>query len=141
MINQNLGKLESIHGLSPVYLQRALIVIILSFIFFLAMLIAFSIRQQIGYFVLSTAFLIVNLFMLLGWTMQRKKVVKLYENGFAIGKQTWQYAEIESVNLKQMSQTKQSGEIIKIDGKKIILPETIYDVAGIVAKIEKKMAN
>ena len=78
--NKQLGRLESVHGISPVYLQRALIVIILSFIFFLIMLIAFSIRQQIGYFVLATAFLVVKLFTLFGWMQQRKKTVLLYED-------------------------------------------------------------
>lgn len=136
-----LGKLESVYGTSPVHLQRALIVIILSFIFFLVMLVAFSIRQQIGYFVLATAFLIVKLFTLFGWMMQRKKEVRLYEKGLTIGKKTYRYDEIENVQLKQIKTTKQEGEIIKTDGEKIILTEAIYDLAGIISKIDKKITS
>ena len=136
-----LGKLEGVYGTSPVYLQRALIVIILSFIFFLAMLIAFSIRQQIGYFVLATAFLIVKLFTLFGWMMQRKREVRLYQKGLTIGKKTYLYSEIETVHLKQIKETRQEGEIIKTNGEKIILPEAIYDLPGIIKKISPKVVS
>ena len=88
---KQLGKLESVHPTSPVFLQRALVVIILSFIFFFAMLIAFTLRQHFGYFLLATAFLIVKLFTLFGWLMQRRKEVKIYENGIAIGKKNHFY--------------------------------------------------
>jgi hypothetical protein len=47
---QELGKLKSVYGISPAYLQRAAIVAIVSFVFFLLMLVAFSLRQNIGYF-------------------------------------------------------------------------------------------
>ncbi len=138
-----LGRLESVHGLSPIYLQRALIVILLSFIFFLVMLVAFSLRQQIGYFVLATAFLIVNLFMLFGWMMQRKKAVILYENGLVLGKQVCLYDEIEEIYLKQTSKMlggeKNECEITKINGEKIILPEAIHNVQGIIDKIHEKL--
>lgn len=141
----NLGKLESVHGISPVYLQRALIVIILSFIFFMVMLIAFSLRQQIGYFILATAFLIVNLFMLFGWMMQRKKIVILYENGFVLGKQVCFYNEIKDISLKQTSKMiggqKNECEITKINGEKIILPEAIHNVHGIIEKIDEKLGQ
>jgi hypothetical protein len=71
--------------------------------------------------------------------MQRKKVVKLYENGFTFGKQTCRYDEIKTANLKQINQTKQTGEIIKTNGEKIILPEIIFDVPGVLRKIEEKL--
>jgi hypothetical protein len=136
---QKLGKLESVHGISPVYLQRALIVIILSFIFFMAMLIAFSLREQIGYFLLSTAFLIVNLFTLFGFMMQRKKVVKIYENGLTYKNQTCFYDDIKEIFLKETDKLKSKCEITKIDGEKILIPEIIHDVAGIVDKIHQKV--
>ncbi|MGD9562170.1 MAG: hypothetical protein AB7F88_08110 [Pyrinomonadaceae bacterium] len=78
---QDLGRLISSHSTSPAYLQRAAIVAVISFVFFLATLGAFYIRQQIGYFLLSTAFLIVYLFTLIGWVMQKRNVVTLYEKG------------------------------------------------------------
>ena len=145
MTNQTLklGKLESVHGTSPIYLQRALIVIILSFAFFMAMLIAFSLRQQIGYFVLATAFLIVNLFTLFGFMSQRKKVAILYENGFLLGKQVCLYDEIKDIHLKQTSRMiggqKNECEIIKINGEKIVFPEAIGNIHGIMERIDEKL--
>jgi hypothetical protein len=141
MTNQNLklGKLESVHGIAPVYLQRALIVIILSFIFFFVMLIAFSLRLQMGYFLLATAFLIVNLFTLFGFMMQRKKLVKIYEKGLAYKNQTCFYDEIKEIHLTETGKMKNKCEITKTDGEKIIIPEIIHDVAGIVNKIHQKL--
>ncbi|MBX7173462.1 MAG: hypothetical protein K1X72_21010 [Pyrinomonadaceae bacterium] len=133
METQTLGKLESVHVISPVYLQRALIIIILSFIFFLAMLIVFSIRQNVGYFLLATAFLLIKLFTLFSFMQARKKVVKLYENGFTFAKKTCLYNEI-----KEIQNNQSSCEIIKNDGEKIVLTEIIYDLKGLVEKITQK---
>lgn len=134
-----LGKLEAVYGVSPIYLQRALIIIVLSFIFFMAMLIAFSLRMQIGYFVLATVFLVVKLVMLFGWVKNRKKEVKLYEKGLMIGKQTLTYDQIQKIELKQISAQKQEGEILKTDGQKVILSETINNIADIVKRVERKI--
>ncbi len=133
METQTLGKLESVHVISPVYLQRALIIIILSFIFFLAMLIVFSLRQNVGYFLLATAFLLIKLFTLFSFMQARKKVVKLYENGFTFGKKTCRFDEI-----KQIQNNQSSCEIIKNDGEKIVLTEIIYDLKGLAEKITQK---
>lgn len=133
METQTLGKLESVHVISPVYLQRALIIIILSFIFFLAMLIVFSLRQNVGYFLLATAFLIIQLFTLFSFMQARKKVVKLYENGFTFAKKICRYDEIKEI---QNNQT--SCEIIKNNGEKIVLTEIIYDLKGLAEKIIQK---
>lgn len=140
---QKLGKLESVYGISPVKLQRALIVIILSFIFFFVMLIAFSLRLQVGYFLLATAFLIVNLFTLFGFMSQRKKVVLLYENGLVLGKQICFYDEIKEIHLKQTSKMlggeKDKCEITKTDGEKIIFPEAIHNIHEVMEKIDEKL--
>ncbi len=45
--------------ISPTQLQRAAFVAVLSFLFFLAMMFAYYIRQSALYFLLATAFLIV----------------------------------------------------------------------------------
>ena len=50
-----LGGLRAVYGTSPALLQRAAIIAVVSFIFFLAMLVVFSLRQNIGYFILATA--------------------------------------------------------------------------------------
>lgn len=135
METRKLGKLESVHVISPVFLQRALIVIILSFIFFLVMLIVFSLRQNIGYFLLSTAFLIIQLFTMFSFIQARKKVVKIYENGLSFGKKECLYNEIEKIENNQSS-----CQIIKKDGEKITLTQALYDLNSIVGKINEKFS-
>jgi len=141
----NLGKLEAVYGIAPVYLQRALIVIVLSFVFFLIMLIAFSVRQNIGYFVLATAFLIVKLFTLFGWMMQRKKTVVLYQNGLTLGKKVCRFDEIERIGLKETGKIpggeKIEGEIVTVSGEKIILPGAIDKIRDLIDRIEEKIES
>ena len=47
--------------MAPAQLQRAVFIAVLSFLFFLAMMFAYYIRQSALYFLLATAFLIVYL--------------------------------------------------------------------------------
>src|SRR5215213_5960936 len=121
MSELQLGKLESVHGISPVFMQRAAVVAVLSFLFFIAMLVAFSMRQNIGYF------LLVQLLTLFGWLAQRRAQLKIYENGFAYKKQTCLWDEIESIDGKTENRSvggeKINFEIRKTDGEKIVLTE------------------
>ena len=71
----------SMHTTSPAYMQRAAIVAAVSFVFFLLTLLAFYVRQQIGYFVLSTAFLVVYLLTMISWVIRRRAAVRLHEGG------------------------------------------------------------
>src|SRR4051812_12924482 len=103
MIEQDLGKLQSVHGIAPAFLQRAAIIVIVSFVFFLVMIIAFSVRQNIGYFVLASAFLIVQLITLFGWIMQKRVKFKLFENGFTYRKHVCTWKEIESMAVRSES--------------------------------------
>jgi hypothetical protein len=52
--------------------QRAIFVAVLSFMFFLAMMFAFYIRQSMLYFLLATAFLIVYIVMMVSLLRLRK---------------------------------------------------------------------
>lgn len=139
-----LGKLQGVYGTSPIFLQRAAIVAVVSFLFFLAMLVAFSIRQNIGYFLLATAFLFVQLFTLFGWITQRKNELKLFENGFTYRKHTCFWDEIESMNLRMESRLisgeKINCEIIKNDGAKIILTEAIHGINEIIERIDEEIS-
>ena len=78
-----LGKLIAVHGVSASYQQRAAAVAGLSFLFFLAMMVAFYARAHFGYFLLSTAFLVVFAFTMAGWWMQRRNVVEIFDRGVA----------------------------------------------------------
>lgn len=133
---RSLGKLISVHGTSPAFLQRAAIVAILSFVFFLLMLLTFYLRQQIGYFILSSAFLVVYLFTMIGWWMQKRNVVNLHENGISHRKFTMTWDEIES-----FSRTDQGVKLTSKKGSETVLPNSIVNVEQIVLFISSKIQN
>ena len=143
MTETQLGKLESVHGISPVFMQRATVIAVLSFIFFVAMLVAFSIRQNLGYFLLATAFLLVQLLTLFGWLMQRRTEFRIYENGFSYKKQTCRWDEIDSMTVKAESRLvggeKVICEIRKTGGEKIVLSESIHGVDKIMERISAEI--
>ena len=134
--SEKLGKLRAVYGTSPALLQRAAIIAIVAFIFFLAMLIAFSIRQNFGYFVLATAFLIVQLFTLSGWLMQRKNELKIFENGFTYRKKTCFWKEITAIEEKNKNGSLINCTITKIDGSKIILTDVLMRIEEIINQIK-----
>lgn len=129
----NLGKLISLHTVAPIHVQRAAIVAVLSFIFFLAMLVMFSYRQQFGYFILATAFMAVEIFTLLGLFSQRRNVLKIFEKGLCYKKQCLSWNEIAEISKNKGFQ------IIRADGEKIVLSETLYELDSAIGKIEAKM--
>ncbi len=124
------------HSTSPAYLQRAAIVCVVSFVFFLVTLVVFYIRQQIGYFVLSTGFLVVYVFTLIGWLMQKRNVVAIHENGLKYRKFQAGWDEIESIkaNAEGLLLTKDKRE-------KTLIPPSIngYDAVlrAVKAGVEK----
>ena len=129
---QSLGPLVAIHGIAPAYLQRAIFIVILSFIFFLAMMLVYYIRQNILYFLLSTAFLIIYLVTLFSWVMQRKNVVEVHENGLKYKKRSVMWSEVESVDA--------DGTIYVRGDKPVVLPSTIHEAAKLTDTIRKKTA-
>jgi len=141
---KTLGKLQAVHRTSPIFLQRAAILAVVSFVFFLAMMVAFSIRQHFGYFLLATAFFIVQLFTLFGWLTQRKNELKLHENGFTFRKKLCLWDEIESMKLKMESRVvsgaKIECEILKMNGEKIVLTEAIDGIQEIINRIDEEIA-
>lgn len=143
--NPNLGKIISVHGIAPAFLQRAVVVAVLSFIFFLAMLSAFYAWQKIGYFLLSTAFLIVYIVTMFSWVMIRKSVLKIYENGISYKNFKARWEEIEKLDVKMLSRViggeKISCEVIKTNGEKVILSEAIQDIQDIIQKVDAEMTK
>ena len=61
------------------------------------MLVVFYLRQQIGYFLLSTAFLVVYVFTLIGWLIQKRNVVDVHENGLKYKKFNAAWVQIQSI--------------------------------------------
>jgi hypothetical protein len=131
-INTDLGKLISTHSTAPLFLQRAAIVAVLSFVFFLLMLLVFYVRQQIGYFILSSAFLVLYIFTLIGWVMQKRSVVRIYDNGLRYKKFQTRWDEIEAVtaNVKGLS-------IAKGRRDTTLIPHSVNGYAAIVAAVKQ----
>lgn len=94
-MSRSLGKLIAVHPTSPAFMQHAAIVAALSFLFFLTTLIAFLLRQNFIYFLLATAFLIVQIFTLIGWWLQRRNAVYIYANGLKYKKLELPWQEID----------------------------------------------
>lgn len=137
----DLGKLLGVHATAPAYLQRAAIVAIVSFTFFVAMLAAFYVRKHFGYFLLAASFLVVYLFTMAGWWMQKRNILKLYENGLSYKKltTTWDSvtATVESVDKKG------AVTITLTDRKKqsVTIPPTLDRSEQVVALVRSKLTS
>ena len=125
-MEEKLGKVVAVHPVEAAYQQRAVFVAVLSFVFFIAMMIAFYVRQSILYFLLATAFLIVYLVMMFSLFVQRKSIVRVYEGGFEFKDRSLAWDEIESI--------KSDGQIVVIpkNGKPIFFPSTISEPDALV---------
>ena len=131
----DLGNLLSTHGTSPAFLQRAAIVAVLSFFFFMAMLLVFYVRQQFIYFVLSTAFLVVYIFTMIGWVMQKRNVVSIYDNGITYRKFTARWDEIQSVK----SEVGSGITIVKSGGETATIGKSVAGLDEIAVVIRKHL--
>jgi len=122
-LNSELGKLVAVHSTSPAFLQRAAIVAALSFLFFLVALIFYLVWQSFLYFVLATGFLIVQIFTMTGWWMQKRKAVNIYANGLEYRSRTLRWSEIEKVERR----ADQSLEIVPNSGESVVIPSSLQD--------------
>ena len=131
-----LGRLISTHGISSIYLQRAAIVAVLSFVFFLIGLLFFYIQQSIMYFILSTAFLVVYIFTMVSWALQKKNAVSLYEHGITYRKfgSTWD-------DLKSVTSSVDSGiTLTRSNGESATIGRTVANVDKIAVAIREHLA-
>ena len=58
----------------PAHIQRAVFIAVLSFLFFLAMMFAFYIRQSMLYFLLASGFLIVYIVTMISFVRLRRRM-------------------------------------------------------------------
>ncbi|MBK7801866.1 MAG: hypothetical protein IPJ55_04150 [Chloracidobacterium sp.] len=123
----DLGRLVSIFGIHPSYLQRAVFVAVLSFLFFIAMMFAFYMRQQFGYFLLATAFLFVYIVTMLSWVVQRKNLVKVYQDGIEYRKFSCKWSEIDTVS-KETERQRDPIVIKSKDGRTVLIPASIAGI-------------
>ncbi|HQX56978.1 MAG TPA: hypothetical protein PLP07_13710 [Pyrinomonadaceae bacterium] len=123
----DLGRLVSIFGIHPSYLQRAVFVAVLSFLFFIAMMFVFYMRQQFGYFLLATAFLFVYIVTMLSWVVQRKNLVKVYQDGIEYRKFSCKWSEIDTVS-KETERQRDHIVIKSKDGRTVLIPASIAGI-------------
>jgi ABC-type bacteriocin/lantibiotic exporter with double-glycine peptidase domain len=119
-----LGSLTGVYGTSPAFLQRAAVVAVLSFLFFMTTLLIFYVRQQFIYFVLSTAFLVVYIFTMIGWVMQKRNVVSIYENGIVYRKFAARWEDIKSVK----ADPKSGITLARHDGVSTTIAKSVSDL-------------
>ena len=130
---KQLGKLVTVHTLAPEHVQRAVFIAVLSFVFFLAMMVMFYLRENLLYFLLASAFLIVYVLTLLSWIVQRRSVVKIFQNGIFFKNQTALWDEISGVD--------NSGTVTVRNQKQLILPRSLNDLDGAIRTIRGNIAQ
>lgn len=128
--DEDLGRLITVYGIAPAYVQRAAFLAVLSFLFFLAMMFAFYAIQSFLYFLLSTAFLIVYLITMISFIWQRRRSVEVFEHGLKFRKTNLLWNEILSVA--------DNGEIARANGKNLIIPATITNFDNLIRLIKDR---
>lgn len=126
---KELGRLVAVYGPSAQSLQRAVIVAVISFLFFLAMMFTFYLRQSILYFLLATAFLIVYLVMMFSLFSMKRATVRVFEKGLEYRKYNLIWDEITGLS---------SDDPIAIrttDGKAISFPSALAEREALLRQI------
>ena len=130
-IKKNLGKLIAVHGLSPAHIQRAVFITVLSFVFFLGTMAAYYVRQEMLYFLLSSAFLVVYIITLFSWIAQRKTVLEIFEKGVAYRKFSAKWDEIGDI--------RPDGTIVLKDDKQIAVSSAIHELDRAISFIKSRI--
>lgn len=99
------------------------------------MLATFYIRGQLGYFVLSSAFLMVYLFTMVGIWAQKRNTVRVHENGIAFKNFAASWNEITNVHADPESGVK----ISKSGGKTVHLSRSISGIDDIAATLNSRL--
>ena len=131
---ENLGRLIAVYSVAPQYIQRAVIIAVLSFLFFIAMMVGFYLRQSFGYFLLATAFLIVYLVMMFSLFTQRRTGVRVFENGLEYKKHLLVWSDFDTVE--------SDGAVVFVtkDGQRIPLPATINEADALARHVRFKIS-
>ena len=98
-------------------------------------LLIFYLQQSIGYFVLSTAFLVVYIFTMIGWAVQRRNRVSIFENGIAYRKFAARWDEIKSVT----ADSKSGITIRKLAGGSVEIGRSIAGIDEIASTIREHL--
>jgi hypothetical protein len=129
---KDLGRLVAVHTTSPAYLQRAVFIAVLSFLFFMAMMFAFYLRQNIGYFLLATAFLLVYVVTMFSWLRQRRTMVAIYENGLKF--------RGRSIAWNDITAFEKTFILLLSNGEKLLLPTALDRSEELLARIQTRIS-
>jgi len=138
----DLGKIQSIHGLSPAYTQRVVIIAGFALLFFSAMLVAFAVRGWFGYALLAVGFFVVEILTFVGWYSQRGAEFTIFEKGFTYKDHICRWEEIDSIYTSGefgVFGKRLKCEIRKNEGEIIAMPDTIQGFEEIVKLIGRKI--
>jgi len=128
---KQLGRLIAVHPISPAHLQRAVLLAILSFVFFMSMMFAFYLLKNLVFFLLATAFLMIYLATMYSFITGRKKTVEVFENGLRIGKTSAMWSDVESVD--------DTAGIQLTDSKKLEIPRSICEREALITLIRSNL--
>ncbi len=128
---KTLGKLIAVHPIAPALVQRAVFIAALAFMFFLAMMFTFYLRQNILYFLLASAFLVLYLVMMFALLMQRRSTVEVCENGFRTKKQSILWTDVVSIS--------DEGIVEMASGKNVALAPSVVDFEGLRGLIRNRV--
>ena len=126
---KELGRLVAVYGTAPRDLQRAAIVAVLSFLFFLAMMFAFYVRQSLLYFLLATGFLVVYLVTMFSLFSMKRTKVRVFESGLEYRKHRLVWGEISKVL------TADSIRLETTDGTTVSLPSSLADRDALIRQV------
>lgn len=129
--SKTLGKLIAVHPIAPALVQRAVFIAALSFMFFLAMMFTFYLRQNILYFLLASAFLVLYLVMMFALVMQRRSTVEVCENGFRTKKQSIRWTDVSSVS--------DEGVVDLRSGKNVVLARSVVAFEDLITRIRRNV--
>jgi len=124
---KDLGKLIAVYGPAPAFLQRAVFLTILSFVFFLGTMFIYYVRQGFVYFILASAFLVLYVISLISFFGQRKNLLKVYELGIEFKNNKALWTDIESVS---------DEGVVQITGdRKMVIPKSLGNFDDIVRHV------
>lgn len=132
-VKKNLGKLIAVHGLSPAHIQRAVFITVLSFVFFMGTMVAYYVRQELLFFLLASAFLMVYIITLFSWIAQRKTALEIFEKGVAYRKYSAKWDEIGEV--------RPDGTIVLKNSKQIAISSAIHELDRAILFIKSKIVS
>lgn len=131
------GRLIGRFSVSPLFLQRSAVIAVLSFFFFLAMLVGFAVRSHFGYLILAAAFLVLHIFSLAGLWMVRTKSISIFQNGLEFRRRFIPWSDLQSGNFPANG----PGMLCLKTGEEILLPANI-DRADLLAEyINSRLAD